>query len=103
MMNNANMRIKNNGIKYFYNEKLNLEIQPSNWKEIETKSREIKLGIGKVKEKEIEAWYIDDYNDIHYSTHLSYIYNDYGIFLGGDEGAGFYFRYHKRLYCEDTR
>ncbi|EAL6166719.1 hypothetical protein DTI05_08915, partial [Campylobacter coli] len=103
MMNNSNIRIKNNGIKYFYNEKLNLEIQPSNWKEIETKSREIKLGIGKVKEKEIEAWYIDDKNNIKYQEFKRYLYYNYNIFLRGDEGAGFHFEYEEILDCEDVR
>ncbi|WP_171000099.1 hypothetical protein [Campylobacter taeniopygiae] len=41
----------------------------------------------------------EDY--IHYSTHLSYIYDNYGIFLRGDEDAGLYFRYEEVLYCED--
>lgn len=50
-----------------------------------------------------EVTFEDYYDDIHYLTHLSYIYNNYGIFLKGNEGAGFYFRYHKRLYCEDIR
>lgn len=50
-----------------------------------------------------EVTFEDYYDDIHYLTHLSYIYDNYGIFLKGDEGAGFYFRYHKRLYCEDIR
>ncbi|ENX3688370.1 hypothetical protein ACFOT5_001753, partial [Campylobacter jejuni] len=50
-----------------------------------------------------EVTFEDYYDDIHYLTHLSYIYDNYGIFLKGNEGAGFYFRYHKRLYCEDIR
>ncbi len=50
-----------------------------------------------------EVTFEDYYDGIHYSTHLSYIYDNYGMFLRGDEGAGFYFRYHKRLYCEDVR
>lgn len=50
-----------------------------------------------------EVTFEDYYDDIHYLTHLSYIYDNYGIFLKGNEGAGFYFRYHKRPYCEDIR
>lgn len=50
-----------------------------------------------------EVTFEDYYDDIHYLTHLSYIYDNYGIFLKGNEGAGFYFRYHKRLYCKDIR
>ncbi len=50
-----------------------------------------------------EVTFEDYYDGIHYLTHLSYIYDNYGMFLKGDEGAGLYFRYHKRLYCEDAR
>ncbi|EDO7130799.1 hypothetical protein OHY48_001972 [Campylobacter coli] len=42
-------------------------------------------------------------NQVVYYRINTYFYDNYGIFLKGDEGAGFYFRYHKRLYCEDTR
>ncbi len=53
----------------------------------------------KIKFTLTEVTFEDYYDGIHYSTHLSYIYNDYGIFLGGDEGAGLYFTYEEVFTC----
>ncbi len=83
--------------EFFFNQKINKKIY------FDFKKSESINVLQKNKFTLTEVTFEDYYDGIHYSTHLSYIYNDYGIFLGGDEGAGFYFRYHKRLYCEDIR
>lgn len=49
------------------------------------------------------AMFKDFYDNIHYATRTTYSYTYKGIFLGGDEGRGFYWYYEKHKYCEDIK
>ncbi|EFO9315059.1 hypothetical protein [Campylobacter coli] len=42
-------------------------------------------------------------NQVVYYRINTYFYDNYGIFLKGDEGAGFHFEYEEILDCEDVR
>ncbi|HEG0603381.1 TPA: hypothetical protein SB585_001807 [Campylobacter jejuni] len=70
--------------EFFFNQKINKKIY------FDLKKSESINVLQKNKFTLTEVTFEDYYDGIHYSTHLSYIYNDYGIFLGGDEGAGLY-------------
>ncbi|MCH3713619.1 hypothetical protein [Campylobacter coli] len=83
--------------EFFFNQKINKKIY------FDFKKSESINVLQKNKFTLTEVTFEDCYDGIHYSTHLSYIYYNYNIFLRGDEGAGFHFEYEEILDCEDVR
>ena len=92
----GNTRIDDKG-EYYYNKKLNKKIYFDfmKFKSINIKQKDIGgLTIATFKHF---------YDNTHYATEVIYSYTYRGIFLGGDEGGGFYWYYKKHKYCEDIK
>ncbi|OSY73571.1 hypothetical protein [Campylobacter jejuni] len=93
MMNNSNIRIKNNGIKYFYNEKLNETFTYYDIKDtIKSEKRNGNI---------ITIVYDKKYKKMPkpFATYIRYKYENDGVFLRGDEGSGLYFTYEEVFTC----
>lgn len=80
--------------EYYYNENLNQKIYFDY-----TKAESI--NVSQKKNFTLTKTIFEDYyNNIHYANHSMYFYDDYGIFLIGDEGAGFKLRFYQYYYCK---
>ncbi|MDY5184971.1 hypothetical protein [Helicobacter trogontum] len=92
----GNTQIDDRG-EYFYNKRINKRIyfDFTQLKSINVSQRDI----GGLTIATFEHFY----DSIHYATEVVYSYSYKGIFLGGDEGRGFYWYYEKHKYCEDIK
>ena len=92
----GNTEYDENG-EYYYNKELDKKIyfDYRKAKYINVSQKQI----GNITDATFESYY----DNIHYATIHSYSYTRKGIFIGGDEGKGFYFAFEKTSYCKDVR
>ncbi len=80
--------------EYYYNKELDKKIyfDYRKAKDVNVSQKQI----GKITDNTFESYY----DNIHYATRHIYSYDHKGIFIGGDEGKGFYLYYEKTEYCK---
>ena len=104
MLNNRDIKANaHNGIESFYDKEMDLEVYPMDWKESVINTQKVGFGIGDIIEKEIDYWYIGKVNKVKFANFKRYIYIEKGLWLRGDEGAGFYWKTENRLDCNAVK
>ena len=100
MLQKYRQAMRDNYTKYYYYEKLDKNLSFQNWEEVLLKS-EIGFGIGKLIKENFDQHYLDEEHNVKIINYNRYIYINKGLWIGGDEGGGFYLITNDKLDCLD--